>query len=465
MDRRKDRGLRRAMAFVTVAGCLAMVYLTCIYSPITAKFVTELGGTGFHFGLIGGLPLVLIGLQFFGAYTAASLTRRKPLWMGLLIFGRTLYLPAAFLPLLVSDSWYTVCIYVFILCSAASSGLNSFATPMWYSWIADLVPSRILNRYWAERSVYMRYLWGATFLGVAVFARYAEGMSPLAMFPVLAAVGVVAGIVDILLFIWVPEPEHRKTGERHPLEILLEPLRHAEYRSLVGFRCAMSAAMMTAAPFMQVYVLEVLGMSAWQATVMWAMMSFGGILAARTWGHMADIHGQRPVLLSCVMLKPLIVLAFMFVTPSLALPVLSICLFFDSMLNSGYLLSTNGYMLKMAPRENRSMFVAASMALAGISGGLASIIAGYILKYLDGATLTFAGREWTSYHVVFVMSFVFRIMCIPLARRVREPASSSPMVVFEYLRAAWPIRLLMFPVGLYRRARFRTRSERISRSR
>ena len=438
-----------------MAGCLAMVYTTCLFSPITAKFITGLGGTGFHFGLLGGLPLVLIALQFFGAYAAGNMVRRKPLWMTLLIGARFLYLPAAFFPLLFPDVPAMVHIYVFIFCAALSAGISHFGTPMWYSWMADLVPTRIFNRWWAAKSIYMRYFWGLTYLGVAVFARYGEDMSALLMFPVIAGIGVTAGVVDILLFAWVPEPEHIRTGERHPFEILLEPLRHRQYRSILGFRCAMAAAMMTAAPFMQVYVLEVLGIPTWQATVMWAMMSFGGILAARTWGHMADVHGQRPVLLSCVLLKSFIVLAFILATPAIALPVLTACLFLDSMLNSGMLIAVNGYMLKMAPRENRSMFVAASMALAGISGGVASVLAGYLLKYLDGFERTFVGREWTGYHVVFAISVGLRLMCIPLARKVKEPASSSPFVVFEYLRAAWPVRLLMFPVGLYRKVRER----------
>ena len=42
------------------------------------------------------------------------------------------------------------------------------------------------------------------------------------------------------------------------------------------------------------------------------------------------------------------------------------------MLNAGYFIAMNGYRLKMAPRENRPMFIAATLAFSGIAGGLAA---------------------------------------------------------------------------------------------
>jgi MFS family permease len=185
---------------------------------------------------------------------------------------------------------------------------------------------------------------------------------------------------------------------------------------------------------------------------MWATVGFGTAMVSRTWGRIIDRHGPRPVLRLCVFFKPLVALAFVLVTPRVAFPVLGVVFYFDAMLNSGYNISLNGFMLKSAPRENRSMFVAAVTAVSGIAGGLSAIASGWLLHRLEGFSPVWLGRTWNNYHVIFLISFLLRIACIPLTARVRERDSSPTVTVFNYLMGLWPMRVILFPVGLYRRA-------------
>lgn len=115
-------------------------------------------------------------------------------------------------------------------------------------------------------------------------------------------------------------------------------------------------------------------------------------------------------------------------------------------------------MLKMAPRKNRSAFIASVTALTGICGGISAIIAGTFLKSTAGLDVLFLGRHWCNYQILFALSFCLRVACIPLAAAVKEPASSaSPGPILMLLRSVWPMRMLLFPVGLYRREEHRDR--------
>jgi MFS family permease len=233
----------------------------------------------------------------------------------------------------------------------------------------------------------------------------------------------------------------------------MEPLRHRNYRSFVLFNCAFAGATMLAAAFMQIYVLKVLLVPRWQANLMWCVVGLGSFFVARFWGRLADRHGHRPILLICVSLKPIIVIVFLFVSQPWGPLILTIAFFFDSMINAGYFIAMTGYKLKMAPRENRPMFVAATLALSGIAGGLAAIAGGYILRSCDGMVWHVAGRTWINYHFIFALSLLARFGCIPMAAAIREPASSTTGTVLTYMCGIWPMRMLLLPAGLLRNRR------------
>lgn len=439
------------MRLITAGGCLAMVFVACVNSPIATDFLRELGATEFQFGLLGGIPMILLFLQFVGGYISGRVPRRKPLFMIMLIAGRLLYLPAAFLPLFLTNISGQALVYIFIFCAAMCGAMNNFATPLWFSWMGDLIPRRILNRYWAERHRALQWVWTMAYLAVAGYTFLGVGkLSPRTTFPLLATIGVVAGVVDIILFTWVKEPPNHHTGQRRMLELLTEPLRNREFRTMVFFHCYFSASTILAASFMQIYALRVLGLPVWQATMIWCMVGLGSVFIARMWGRLADRFGHRPILLMCVAFKPMLALVFLLVTQRTALPVLAFCFFFDSMANAGYFIAVNGYKLKMAPRENRSMYIAATMALSGIAAGMASIAGGALLKSLDGFSMDFGGRTWINYHVIFLISFILRLTCIPLATRIRETNSASTAAVLAHMRGQWPLRMFLYPVGLYR---------------
>ncbi len=65
------RGYAAGMAWimnrVTVAGCLAMVFMYATIGAQRTEFVRSLGATKFHFGVIGAIPPFMLGLQFISA--------------------------------------------------------------------------------------------------------------------------------------------------------------------------------------------------------------------------------------------------------------------------------------------------------------------------------------------------------------------------------------------------------------
>lgn len=441
--------VRRSLNLVTVAGCLAMVYFACLTCPSSTEFFRSLGAGEIFFGLLGGIPLLAVSFHFLGAVINNHVHRRKPLFMGMVIAGRLLSAPMVLVPLAFAASNRDLAFAVALAVAAAGSVLQNVTVPVWLSWMADLIPSADLNSYWGRRQVWMQLTLTVSLVAIVLFT-YATDFPVTVSFPILAIVGVAAGVVDIVLFGWIQEPPNARVADRPILETLLAPLRHPEFRTFILFSCAWSASVMFSAVFMQLYVLKGLGLSVWLTTLIWCS-GLANALTAAFWGRMADRHGHRPVLNICVALKPVLLLVFLVVTPSTALWILPVAFFFDSAWEAGVMVASNGYMLKMAPQENRSMFIAAITGLAGLCGGLAAIGGGIFLKGFSGFECAAFGRTWTNFHLLFLVSFVMRAACLALSRRIVEPSSTRTVHVLNEVMGVWPMQFLLFPLVLYRK--------------
>ena len=96
------------------------------------------------------------------------------------------------------------------------------------------------------------------------------------------------------------------------------------------------------------------------------------------------------------------------------------------------------------------MYIAAITGLAGICGGLGALAGGYFLEALPGFAFPFLGRTWNNYQLLFLVGIFLRVACLGLAMRVREPTASSLRVLVRALWRVWPMRFVLFPIGLYR---------------
>lgn len=427
-----------------------MAYVAGTTSPAFVQFMRTIGATDAHFGLLAGIPMVMLSMQFMGAVITNVIPRRKPLFMVLVILGRFLYIPLAVAPAVFPSLRGASGVAFVLLLLALSGAIMNVTGPLWLSWMADMVPRRILNSYWGRRQRWMYLTWTASFLAIAAFVSLARLPITIA-FPILATVAALAGILDIVLFVWVPEPPNAVVRGKPIIDTMLAPLRSIEYRPFVIYSCVWTASAMFAASFMQIYALKILGLTVWQTTLIWCAAGVGVALTSSYWGDLADRHGHRPILAICMGLKSLIVVTFLMATPRAALWLLPAALLFDSIWDSGLMIASNGYMLKISPRANRSMFIAAITGLAGICGGLGAMAGGGFLKATAGFQLYAAGRVWTNYHLLFLVNVLMRLGCIALAYRVHEPKAAAPDKLLYLLRGRWPMRFLLFPVGMYRR--------------
>lgn len=435
---------------IIVAGCMGMAYSQLTLSPAGIEFARSLGGSGLHVGILGAIPTGMLFLQFFSAVVANHLTYRRGLWMSVSIVQRLILIPAALGPILLPEVSATIWLWLFLGLTGVNHGLLHFATPLWMSWMGDYLPRKGLNQFWGVRHLWMQWA-GAAALLFASFLLESYSDAIRTAFAVLIVVAAVFGVIDILMFWPVREPPVTRIVETRIRRVLGEPFRNRDFRSFISFMCFWHFAAMIGSPFISLFLLAEVGMSLSRLLLLWVFCWVGGAICSARIGGLVERFGHRPMLIICTALKSSNMIALILIPndSAIAFQWLVPVFILDSILNAGFAVSTNGFLLTKSPSGNRTMFIAAGTALAGLIGGVTSIVCGGLLTYVDMNT-SVCGVSLDSYRFLFAVSVLLRLASVLLAVRIREPEAHGTRFVVSQLIGATPLRLIRFPVGLFR---------------
>ncbi|MEZ6126249.1 MAG: MFS transporter [Planctomycetaceae bacterium] len=428
-----------------------MAYTQLTLCPVSIEFARHLGGTSLHVGILGAVPACMLFLQFVSAVVANHLTYRRRLWMTTAICQRLSLVPLAFAPLLWRSVPDVVWLWLFLALTAVNQGLLHFATPLWMSWMGDLLPKRGLSRFWGRRHLWMQWAGAATlFLAAGLMKAWQQDIRT--AFAIIMSVAAVLGVADILMFLRVHEPPVTKLAETRLRTVLAEPFRNREFRSFIRFMCFWHFAAMTGAPFISLFLLAEIRMDLSHLMLLWMFCWIGGALCSGYIGRLVERFGHRPMLVISTALKSTNMLALLLIPcrPDLAFRILIPVFVVDSILNAVFAVATNGFLLTKSPAGNRTMYIAAGTALAGLIGGLTSVVCGAMLTVLPEAVSIGPSLQLTPFRCLFAVSILLRFAALLLVVRIREPEAQTTRVVISELMGVSPLRLFRFPTGLFR---------------
>ena len=443
--------LSTAKRAIIIAGCLSMAYTQLTMSPATIEFARSLGADGLHIGILGAIPTSMLFMQFVAAVVANRLRYRRKLWLTVSIFQRLINLPIAFCPLLFPETPTMVWVWLLIGVTAANHCLLNFGTPLWLSWMGDYLPRDGLSRFWGVRHFWMQWTAVVSLLAGAVCLSM-SGLSIVPAFAILLSAGAIFGVADILIFLKVEEPPLTPLPNLRLREIFSAPFRHPGFRSFIAYGCFWHFAAMVGAPFITLYLFAEIGMSLFQVLMLWSCSWVGGAFLSAKLGRIVEELGNRPVIIAATAFKSVNMIALLLIPhdPDVAFWILVPVFMLDALLNAAIAIASNGFLLKNSPTENRSMYIAAGTAIAGLVGGLTSIAAGGILSTFDGRTIDIAGLSLNGFQTLFTISLLLRFASVWFAAGVHEPAGGSTIDVMVQLVGTTPLRFMRFPLGLYR---------------
>jgi MFS family permease len=444
-------GRARAAARSNLAGALSMVWMTCggPGSVLLTLFLQEaLHAAKWQIGLV--MTMVYLGPTFepLGAYLVERLRRRRALFVSAFLGNRIPFLALALIPFLGSaDARPGLGLAVVWAVIAATRVAGHIGTPAWWSWMGDLVPERRRGRFFGCRTQWASAVTAASLVVGMALLQLLGGMDNGLLVSVLFGVGTLFGIADILLYLRMPEPplrSGREPGAAAPTFTLAQaitacagPFRQPGFRRLLLGMGLWSFSANLVLPFLPVYQRgEVLrgtpvglGVSWLFLAVLCVSSSVAAALSSQPWAGWGERRGPRRLLIlgSGYLFVNLL---YLVVLPGHGLWLLVVVALIGGALTAAWTVSSNQLLLGMAPRENRSFYVAGYDFTNGwlMAGG--PLLGGWLADHMPAPTWLLPGGLSVCYfHVLLLLACTGGAVALVILARVPEPVRTVETVV------------------------------------
>lgn len=447
-----ERALRRS----NVAGCFASLFGVCVAGQFLNGYVLQIVGdnkraAAFAAAMLAAIPLIGYAFQIWTAVATERQRARRPLWFRLAFTGRLMWVGIAAAALGMTEVWPRMELLVFLGLFFIASAASSASSPVWFSWMADLVPKDQVGRFWGTRRALLNAV-GLSIFGAGLFVDWGRttfGEDSSLPYVLLFALGAVVGITDLLIHNSVPEPPMQ--GEPKTLNwraLLAQPLRDEQFRRYMLYMCAWSSVINFGNAFLNLLFLQELNLS--QAWIAWftCAMVLTRVFMARFWGYLVDRFGAAPINAICTFGLIFVPLGYVFVTPQNAIPLITLTFVYAGFFNIGIETTHTALMLGISPASNKAMFVAVTQSLVGLCAAVSPLLGAVFLNFAMDHPLNFGQwfhlGEWcvAGFQELFLAAFLLRICVAPLSLRLGQIQPGAVSLVVRRLFDANPFTVI-----------------------
>lgn len=477
----------RALRIWTIEGSIATVQGTLTTGAFQIGFALYLGCNNFEIGALAAIPAFAGLLQLAASYLAERYASRRFIVSVFAIASRLLWLPMLAIPFVLSRSLW---VGAFLILTLLSSALGNISAPIWTAWIADLVPSDIRGRYFGQRNMYMGIVAPLVSIGAGEFLDRVVKFSfwpQRDAFAVIFAASCLFALGSFLCAQASPDvpnsarEEGDLAGSAGPslhgaIRLYAKPFADRRFQAFLWFVAMVTFAPSIAGQFFTVYPLAYLHLSYSVLQILNAVVSVAGLAAMPLWGYLADKYGNRPVLLISLVIAIVPPILWCMTSPD-AFPgfftfgtsgqlivsqsklIIALLNVFSGVGWSGVGLTQFNMMIGFAPREQRTVYIAAVSAVVGIAGGVSPLLGGALMQIMGHVPFPSHGLIRNNYHALFMISALLRMVALLQLRYLHEPASRSARYVLGQIRASRPIGSVAALAKLTRPSDSRSRSK------
>ncbi len=436
----------RGLKVAVWEGCSSTVWASLTGNVLLTGFALWLGASPFVIGLLTAIPTFAGLIQVVSSYFSDRLPRRKPLIGFMSVVGRILWLPILLLPFFLPKA---TSLPLFLALYALSYLLLNIPIPAYTAMMSDLVPPDHRGRYFGRRNMVMGLVGMAAGLPAAWFLDRMlkeRGQGEIG-FAVLFGLGVAGGIASFYFLMKQPEPPlhpsdtERPKGLQGALAYYKTPFADRNFVRLMTFNVLFGMGQFFAAPFFNVYAIQRLHLTYTSLQLFSTVTALMSLLSMPLWGTLTDKFGNKPLLaIGALGVVPLPIY-WALTTP--AKPGLS--LFLIQAINvqgglfwAGVGLTQFNLLIRSAPSDKTPIYAATMAAVTGLTGGLAPLLGGAMMKALEGKRYHFGSFALDEYRITFLTAAALRLIGLLTLRRVQDGASASARTVLYELRNASP---------------------------
>jgi len=425
-----------SLHYSIVEGTYAAIMGTLTGGAFLTGFALGVGAEDFEIGLLASIPALMTLAQIPASYMVERTGHPRRIVLQSAVAGRLIWFIIALLPFSLFSFGERYVITVLLALIAASNLFGSITRLSWLSWMSALVPTGRMGKFFARRNLINNGIAMLAGMGAGQFLDLFRKEIPRASifgFSVLFAVAAAVGMVSVRYLAKMAEPPiFSAPAKESYLKILRLPLREKNFRRLIAFSVTWNFSTNFAAPFFAVYMIQEAGLSYF---FIGSLATIGGVISMfsmKYWGELSDRYGNEPILRISLMGKCIYPFLWVLTTPNSYL--LYIIINMTSIFDAGLGLSTSNMLLKLAPKERNSVYLAVHGTLVGLSSTIGPIFGGMLASVLKGTRISMGFITLEHFKFMFLISGIFRIFVLSIARRLNEPQASSVSDIFDAIR-------------------------------
>ncbi|MDR1569917.1 MAG: MFS transporter [Oscillospiraceae bacterium] len=423
--------LRRSLFYVILSVAFGSVNGIVTTGAAWTGFLRKIGADAFALGILTAIPVAANSIQVFISYAIERTGKRRELFLWAGIIGRFLWAPIGLIPFFIPMSPEMLRVAIVMLFVAVCSCSNAVISVGFYSLVTDIVPMRIRGRYFSARSAVSLVVAVVTGVLISLLIDHTSGYVGYTIALVLAGV---FGALDIACYLRVDWPKMKRPEGRQPSlpRMIASVWKHRDFRNITLMMLFWGFAVNIAAPFYNVYMIEVVKMSYTQITLINQVLpNVIAVFIIAWWGRQMDDYGNKPVMQTTGLFTMIYPLLWLFTGANVFWMLIALNLL-SGLLSNAFDLGAQNLYLNAAPDTNRSMFISVYFACTQLLGNaVSSAVGGWLLQnvtpLMERWNWKLFGLPMTRYHYIFLFSGILRMAMILFMLPVVREDGSQPM--------------------------------------
>jgi len=352
-------------------------------SSFITPFALAIGANGFHIGLMSSLSAIFGPLgSLRGSRLMEKHSRKKLLSLSklLAIVTWVLIIGLAYLSWSGIGSIFLPYLLVFVY-SIVSFYVWGIGNVAWFSWMGDLVPSKIRGKYFSRRNRTAEFIGLIVFIGGAFFLDFFKTKGFLLLgFALLFGLGIIFRLFSRYLIGKQFNPKFRvRRGHYFTFWSFIK--NYDNYGKFAFFQAFFYFSVMISAPFFAVYMLNDLGFSYVLFTTVTLSTLVFYLIFSPLAGKFSDKFGNVKLLYISAFLFPAVPVLWIFLKSPISLIFLPGLI--SGIANATYVLGTTNFTYDAVSPQRRGLCFAYTGLLVGIGTALGALIGGSLIQFLD----------------------------------------------------------------------------------
>jgi MFS family permease len=418
--------IRQGLRNSVYDGAFAQIMSVLTSGIFLTGFALLLGANDLHIGILAAIPFIAQLTQLGSSFVIEQKGNRKKTCLAFANVNRYSWIFVFAILLFRNPEQNPTTIWILVGASIISYLFGSAGGVAWLSWMADLVPEEIRGRFFAKRNMILGIVGVVVMLLAGKYLDLWKNLgSRVEVYGFLSVflIAVICGVISLQFLKRIPdlEKEKPKKADFSFWKMIKIPFSDSNFLSFTLFCALWSFSVNLASPFFAVYMLKDLKMSYSLLALVTILNEISSILSLPLWGRLSDRFGSKPVLFLTTLSAALLPMLWVLTVSRHFVLIIIVLQLYGGLFWSGLNLNNNNLLLKLAPKENNSIYLATFAALTGLATAVAPILGGFLANELRGTALNLGFARIHDLHFVFLISGMLRLVSRAFLQKVNEP--------------------------------------------